>query len=163
MVCNKCRIDKPLTEYYMRNGKPHGCVCKACIRKQSREWRARTIDIRKEYDRNRKNKKERCEQQKEYKKRLREENPMKYDEIFHGLRKRYRQKHKEKTLAESKLDYALSRNKIERPNECSICHKKCIPHGHHYDYTKPLDVIWVCPACHSQIHKQMREQARQIS
>lgn len=162
MICNKCKVDKPLTEYYSRNGKPHGCVCKDCIRARTREWRLETIEVRREYDRNRPNKKERCEKQKEYKARLRRENPEKYAEIFHGIRKRYRQKYRDKTNAENQLDYAILHNKIIRPDECSVCHKKCIPHGHHFDYTKPLEVIWVCPACHSQIHRQMREQARQI-
>ncbi len=34
---------------------------------------------------------------------------------------------------------------------CS-CGSKSKSHGHHEDYNKPLQVIWVCPACHLKIH-----------
>lgn len=32
-------------------------------------------------------------------------------------------------------------------------------HAHHDDYTKPLEVRWLCPPCHKAVHKQLREEA----
>jgi hypothetical protein len=36
-----------------------------------------------------------------------------------------------------------------RPDRCSKCKVKCKPHGHHPDYSKPLEVVWLCPGCHN--------------
>lgn len=44
-----------------------------------------------------------------------------------------------------------------RPSNCSKCgkpHPKV--HGHHSDYSKPLDVIWLCPSCHMKLHRELR-------
>ena len=158
MFCKTCQTEKSENDFYKRSKSE----CKECAKKRARQYRLDNLEKVREYDRNRPNRIERCEKQKEYKARMRVENPEKFDKIFHEIRKRYRQKNRDKKKAEDKLDYAILHNKIIRPDECSVCHKKCIPHGHHFDYTKPLEVIWVCPACHSKIHKQIRNKARQI-
>ncbi len=56
-----------------------------------------------------------------------------------------------KQRARSALHGALHRGKIIKPTECSRCGKsppRRDLHGHHHDYTKPLDVEWVCQKCH---------------
>jgi len=58
-----------------------------------------------------------------------------------------------KRHARVRLREALKRNLLIRPDRCSVCDVGCTPHGHHEDYSKPLEVIWVCPQCHSNIHK----------
>ncbi len=47
---------------------------------------------------------------------------------------------------------ALRNGSITRPQECSGCKKKCTPEAHHEDYTKALDVIWLCKLCHEARH-----------
>jgi hypothetical protein len=39
---------------------------------------------------------------------------------------------------------------------CQSCGFKGRTDGHHKDYSKPLDVIWLCDPCHRQVHAQMR-------
>ena len=41
---------------------------------------------------------------------------------------------------------------IIRPGCCSKCKKKCKPEGHHPDYNKPKEIIWLCSECHKGIH-----------
>lgn len=60
------------------------------------------------------------------------------------------QKNKEKRRAHVVLHRALRAGKVMRPENCSECKKNCKPDGHHEDYSKPLDVIWICRACHSR-------------
>jgi len=47
---------------------------------------------------------------------------------------------------------ALSSGKLKRPSTCSSCGGKCKPHAHHDDYSKPLDVDWLCRHCHRKLH-----------
>ena len=53
--------------------------------------------------------------------------------------------------ASSALRHAVRDNKIE-VGKCLLCNKKIV-HGHHYDYDKPLDVIWLCEDHHYSLHK----------
>lgn len=38
---------------------------------------------------------------------------------------------------------------------CSGCGHR-IAEKHHEDYSKPLDVVWLCRECHLQLHKQRK-------
>lgn len=60
------------------------------------------------------------------------------------------QKNKEKRRAHVILNRAVNSGKVMRPKSCSECNKNCKPDGHHEDYSKPLDVVWICRACHSR-------------
>ncbi len=59
----------------------------------------------------------------------------------------------EKHAARGKLYQAIKRGKVSRPNQCGRCRKRAKRiEGHHSDYTKPLEVQWVCPPCHAVVH-----------
>jgi len=40
---------------------------------------------------------------------------------------------------------------------CEMCDKEEGCHAHHDDYAKPLNVRWLCAACHSQWHRDNGE------
>lgn len=57
-----------------------------------------------------------------------------------------------KAKARGLIGKAVLRGKIIKLNYCAACLKeKDILHGHHEDYSKPLEVIWLCPSCHRLI------------
>lgn len=58
-----------------------------------------------------------------------------------------------------RLLYAVQTGKVERPNACGRCGKEGHVDGHHHDYTKPLDVEWLCRRCHMQLHAEERKAA----
>jgi len=64
---------------------------------------------------------------------------------------RYRAKYREKHLAHKALQTAVARGKIKR-GICEICGEEDA-HAHHYDYSKPLKVQWLCKAHHEPIHQ----------
>lgn len=47
---------------------------------------------------------------------------------------------------------AVKDGRLSRPDSCESCGKSCVPQGHHDDYTKPLNVRWLCSQCHSLVH-----------
>lgn len=86
----------------------------------------------------------------------------KYRSTSEGKKKVYEavlrstKKHWEKQLARVKLGYQIKTGKIRRPETCKHCHKKKKVEGHHTDYSKPLEVDWLCRQCHVDADKQMR-------
>lgn len=61
---------------------------------------------------------------------------------------------REKKLAHRLVSDTVRRGKMFRPDHCTKCGLVCKPEGHHEDYSKPLEVIWVCLQCHSNIHRK---------
>lgn len=67
---------------------------------------------------------------------------------------KYYIKHRDKVRAQKKLQYAVVCKKITRPEICEKCFISCKPQGHHRDYSKPLEVVWLCARCHKSEHLQ---------
>lgn len=54
------------------------------------------------------------------------------------------------------VEAALRSGRLEKPNHCQGCGRSADETrigAHHYDYTRPLDVIWLCAACHRPVDK----------
>ena len=60
-----------------------------------------------------------------------------------------------KEKARKSLKMALSRGKLEKL-PCFVCGSSDVE-GHHPDYDRPLDVVWLCQEHHRQVHAIMRE------
>lgn len=67
------------------------------------------------------------------------------------LARAYRSRNPEKTKAQNQLNYALRKGEISRKN-CEVCGTSERVHAHHEDYTKPLEVKWLCYTCHKAAH-----------
>ncbi len=62
-------------------------------------------------------------------------------------------KHTEKVAARKLLGAATRYKKITKPEKCSSCSRKRTLQAHHHDYSKPLEVEWLCISCHAATHK----------
>jgi len=61
---------------------------------------------------------------------------------------------KEKTYAHSRVQSAIKWGILTKEN-CVICDDPK-SQGHHEDYSKPLDVIWLCQSHHRQRHEELK-------
>ena len=55
-----------------------------------------------------------------------------------------------KGIARSTLHVAIRRGKLSK-GPCAVCSAANV-HGHHPDYSKPLEVVWLCPVHHRVVH-----------
>jgi len=58
----------------------------------------------------------------------------------------------EKVVAQNAFKSQIRNGNIVRPETCSTCGETGVISGHHKDYTKPLEVIWLCHSCHKRTH-----------
>jgi hypothetical protein len=154
--CFKCGIEKDLDEFYKHPEMPDGHVnkCKECNKKDNNQNRQVKVEYYREYDRKRANLPHRVKAREAY---------SKTDECIissNAAKKRWNQNNKLKRLATNILNNAIRDHKIIK-KPCEICGSIKRIHGHHNDYYKPLEVIWLCPKHHSEYHKKLREQERQ--
>lgn len=96
----------------------------------------------------------------EYRKKWVERNKEFAVECNRQRKREYRKKHPEKIRAQKKLNYHVTKGNIKRPEKCQVCDETCKPEAHHSDYSKALEVIWVCNRCHNTIHIEQRRQLR---
>ena len=61
-------------------------------------------------------------------------------------------KHRDKHNARAKVYQGLKRGNLLKQN-CPCGSEKS--EAHHEDYSKPLEVIWLCRSCHSDEHKKL--------
>lgn len=60
----------------------------------------------------------------------------------------------QKYRAHQAVKYAIRVGKLVRPNTCQRCGSERSIHAHHEDYSKKLDVLWLCHACHVDVHRK---------
>lgn len=65
--------------------------------------------------------------------------------------KKYKQKYPEREKAKKLVRTAVLKGKLIKPDKCSKCGNKGKVEAHHENYSKPLEVVWLCKKCHSNI------------
>lgn len=78
-------------------------------------------------------------------------------ELYNAYLKVFRSKNKLKISAVQKVGDALRYGKMVKPEICEKCGKKTELQGHHEEYTKPLDVKWLCRLCHCHEHNKLMD------
>jgi len=81
--------------------------------------------------------------------RLRAENPG-YSSAKNAA---WKAKNRPKYLAHKRVENAIKTGKLQR-RPCEVCGAERA-HAHHDDYSKPLDVNWLCAAHHRERHRLM--------
>lgn len=139
MKCNICQLDKPETEFYPRKAERQGeylSACKVCRSQKKKTEKYSDIETSREKG-------------KEIMRKFRHNNPEKCKETH----KKWRQKNKEKYNVKDFVRRAIKSGKLHKPKLCEFCFQPKPLQGHHEDYSKPLDVKWLCAGCHKSWHR----------
>lgn len=148
-VCRECNVEQPLSEFYKHAamGDGHLNKCKSCVKQRVNKHREENIEKAREYDRKRAMLPHRVQARMEY--------------IQTEQGKQSRKKSMEKYHVTYPMKYAahvitgnaVRDKKIEKQTQCSECKSTKKIEAHHDDYTKPLEIRWLCNACHRAWHK----------
>ena len=135
--CFKCKTVKPLTEFYKHNKMADGHVnkCKGCNKNDVTDYRNKNIERIRAYDRARGKEPERIKAVAE-------------------ITRAWRAEDSRRVLAHTSVAGAIRRGELVRQPCCRCGAQKTV--AHHEDYDKPLDVMWLCQACHKQRHKELK-------
>ena len=158
--CFKCFRELTLDEFYRHPAMDDGDLnkCKECSKSDTKKHRALHIEHFKAYDRDRfQNDPERRALQIEQMKRWAQNNKQKYL----GMPKQWQARNPEKRECHIAIQLAIASGAIVKSKSCQDCGATDVRiHGHHPDYNKPLDVIWLCVPCHARLHRLEREVLR---
>ena len=145
--CKKCLGEFELNNFYTGNA-----ICKKCYKEKVRLHREEKRDYYIEYDKNRANQPHRVKAREDYaktEKGIIAGNKAKKNWCEHNLIKR---------SASFMVNNAVRDGKIIKPTKCESCANQHVRlEGHHDDYSKPLEVRWLCPRCHTAWHKENGE------
>lgn len=138
--CSCCKKVKPEGDFYRRKESRDGLMsrCKLCHNEACIRTRDKTL-------------KANCNR--DHMRRARQKEPDKFRERDREA-SRIR-KWSPKREARYQLNLALKRGDIVKPNVCIECHNKKRLTAHHRDYSKPLEVEWLCYQCHGIRHRNI--------
>lgn len=147
-TCFKCLQEKPICEFYRHKMMADGHLgkCKECAKADTRENRAKNADYYNAYDSMRNSQ--------ENRKRPDDRDAREY-------KSRWREKNQHAIECHTAVRSAIKDGILTKPNSCTNCFQEFEPrkiHAHHPDYSKPLNVVWLCHRCHSHEHKKHKQE-----
>lgn len=133
-LCFKCGTHKPADDFYKHPAMGDGRLgkCKQCTKTDvAANYRAKRMQYS-QYERSR------------------------FADPHRKLKTRQyqaaaRQRNREKYVARSAVGNAVRDGRMVRPSFCQVCESQSRTEAHHYDYSKPLDVVWCCRKCHREV------------
>ena len=131
-ACRACGVEKDVTEFYthkrMKDGRLNKCI-KCVIERVQRYRKTHRTEVS-AYEQRRAAKPARRA-------------------YVRRVQVRMRKAHPEKYKARTAVSNALRDGRLTR-EPCSRCGSGVRVQAHHADYTKPLDVEWLCFRCHRE-------------
>ena len=132
-TCFKCGVCQPLSEFYRHIAMADGHLnkCKACTKRDVLVHRRENSEKVRAYDRER------------------SKDPLRVA-LNTAATAEYRARFPERYRANTAASNALRSGKVTKA-PCWVCGGEDVE-AHHADYSHPLDVVWLCPAHHREIH-----------
>jgi hypothetical protein len=144
-TCTSCLKSKPETEYYATGKGGIAGSCKECAKARARANYRRNRERYREYERKRASLPHRVEAREQY---AQTPNGM---ARASAAKRRYSERNPIKRRAHSATWHALNDGRLT-PKPCEVCGAEKAQ-AHHDDYSKPLDVRWLCTTHHAEWHE----------
>lgn len=159
LFCKYCNKEKPIIEFYRNNH----YECKECIKKRQRkyynknkekikdyvkEWQKKNPHKEKEY------REKHAEKQAEYYRNWYKLKGRKRAKDYFLYMRQWRKDNPEACKAQRLAKMAVRLGFLKIPLFCETCKKKRKILAHHKDYSKPLEVIWLCYSCHAKLNRK---------
>jgi hypothetical protein len=144
LVCRRCGLIKAIAHFLYRPLLGPSRTCRECYR--TMQSKASAVYARRAYHTNENGRRDKHKEAE----RLRQTGISRAERS-----KKYIRTHPMKYAAHKIYSVAVRSGKLLRQS-CQVCgdpQRKA--HGHHDDYTKPLDVIWLCSEHHFERHRLM--------
>lgn len=160
--CTKCAETKSIALFYKQKKGLLGrtAECKDCRKKRTQKWtdenrEKKNFTARKNYIPGKRAK---------YNEIWRKENPEYFKQYYKQNKKirlecnkRFWKNHPERYKQFCIYQNARNKGILINPNQCQLCGTKEMKiQAHHFDYSKPLQVTWICLECHKEIHKRKK-------
>ncbi len=160
--CSKCLRDLSLDNFHLSRTKQYGRtnLCKSCVAQYSRDRRRKKGDVLRRAERNyaRANRDRRIAYGRKYNAEHREELRQKSRDYHRGNTQQW-QKYAKADARQDPVRLAAytvlrkaRRHGVINEMPCIRCGSMLNLHAHHEDYSKPLEVEWLCASCHRRRH-----------
>ena len=148
-VCRECKTEKPLSDFYKhpRMADGHLNKCAECVKSRVTKHREANLEKFQAYDRMRSKKPHRLQAVKDYAKT--EAGKLTKKKAMSAYYARYPMKYAAHIITRN----SVRDGKLIPELSCSCCGSTEKIEGHHDDYTKPLEVRWLCEKCHTEWHR----------
>jgi len=81
--------------------------------------------------------------------------PQEYRLLRRGVALAYSLEQPVRRSARRKVQTEKDAGRLEQPEACSSCGTPGPVEAHHGDYSKPLEVEWLCSACHDRADREL--------
>lgn len=145
--CFKCLKEKDLSDFYVHKKMADGHLgkCKECTKRDVMEYRSRNLESIQAYDR----KRGRLPHRKEDMSKRQKKNRLRHNE----LNRAYSEKYKDRKMSHTIISNQRRDGKII-PKPCEVCGGHDRIQAHHPDYSKPLEIVWLCQPHHMELHRR---------
>lgn len=141
MICKKCKTDKPEEGFYVSNK----ARCKECVKAAVTANRLENLERVRSYDRMRGSQPHRVSARLTYQK------TNAFAQSHKAAAERWSAKHPDRRKASHMVSNAIRNGKLKK-FPCMVCGRQKVE-GHHPDYSRPLDVVWLCNPHHREAHE----------
>lgn len=159
--CIRCERVLAISEFYVHSqiADGHLNICKDCTKKRIQGYRQENIEQVREYDRKRGRTEEHNKMNRACSRSLKEKNPNEYKRQITKASQKYKRAHPDKRHTYSVVWNKLNSKKLIR-KPCEVCATILKVEAHHDDYSRPLEIRWLCKKHHMELHRTINDARR---